>query len=91
MYLVVPDWVIYTLLVAAWLGVLHLYVIRPFLIPRIDDYFANRRAFRRMRNYAKRDVEFTQQLFDVNSIHPNNVYTPTSRKVNKRVTARHRR
>lgn len=91
MYLVVPDWVIYSLLVAAWLGVLYLYVIKPFLIPRIDNYFANRRAIRRMRKYTMHDAEFSQKIFDVNSIYPNNIYTPTSRKVNQRVTARHRR
>lgn len=93
MYFIVPDWVVYTLLVAAWLGVFYLYILKPFVWPKLDDHFAQRRAMRRMRNWPKPEghVNYRAPVYDVNSVHPNNVYRPESKKVNKRVPARHRR
>lgn len=90
-YIMIPTWVLVIIMILAWIGVVYLFWFKPIVIPKLDNYFAQRRHLRRVRKYIEGDTSIDMTLYDVASIHPNNIYTPQPKKVPTHATARHRR
>lgn len=79
---IIPIWIMIVLIALAWIGVVYLYWFKPKVMPKLDDYFAQRRHDRRTRNYVKQEIAMTRKLYDL----------PTTRKGGiPYAPARHRR
>lgn len=53
---IIPFWVAVCLAILAWIGVAYIYWFKPKVMPKLDDFFAQRRHNRRVRNYVRRDT-----------------------------------
>lgn len=95
----IPVWVMVIVAVLLWLAVSYLFWIKPHLIPKLQNYFAQRRHIRRMRNralqgfgnelygYTQRDINLTMRMFKA-------LPNPANERLVKevpRAAARHRR